>query len=63
MATEKVWAVGMMRDEADVAADVIAHLIDEGVNGIIVADNNSTDGTREILAQVAKDAPIHVGPR
>lgn len=45
----QVWAVSMMRDEADVARAVLDHLADEGVDGIIVADNRSTDGTRDIL--------------
>lgn len=49
MATDQVWAVSMMRDEADVAADVVTHLAEEGVDGIIVADNLSTDGTGDLL--------------
>lgn len=44
---EQVWCVSMFRDEEDVAEHVIKHLIDEGVDGIIVADNLSTDGTRD----------------
>lgn len=44
---EQVWACSMFRDEEDVADHVINHLIDEGVDGIIVADNLSTDNTRD----------------
>lgn len=44
-----VWAVTMVKDEADVIAGTLAHMADEGVAGIIVADNGSTDGTRDII--------------
>jgi hypothetical protein len=47
--TGQVWCVSMMRDEADVAVDVVTHLAEEGVDGIIVADNLSADGTGDIL--------------
>lgn len=60
MDTERVWAVGMMRDEEDVAYDVVSHLAAEGVDGIIVADNRSTDATRAMLDKAAADAPCPV---
>lgn len=44
-----VVAVSMFRDEADVAAHTIGHLIAHGIDHLIVADNRSTDDTREIL--------------
>ncbi|MGL4766863.1 MAG: glycosyltransferase family 2 protein [Formosimonas sp.] len=47
--SEQVWAISMFKDEADVAEHVIKHLIDEGVDGIIVADNLSTDETQQKL--------------
>lgn len=46
---EKVFAVTMMKDEADVAGYVIEHLAEEGLDGIIVADNMSTDDTKQAL--------------
>lgn len=49
-------AVSMMRDEADVAAAVVRHLYNEGVDLVIVADNLSTDGTGEL----ARDAGAQV---
>lgn len=45
----KVYAISMMRDEADVARHICLHLAEELVDGIIVADNLSTDGTRAEL--------------
>ena len=60
MATEQVWAVGMMRDEADVAYAVLEHLADEGVDGILVADNLSTDATRCELERAANDLTVPV---
>ena len=51
----KVWAVSMMRDEEDVAYHVLQHLHEERVDGIIVADNRSTDGTRDELERAKRD--------
>lgn len=53
MATE-VWAIGMVRDEADVIGHTLSHLADEGVDGILIADNLSTDGTRDLLADARR---------
>lgn len=39
----------MFRDEEDVAEPVCMHLLAEGVDRLIVADNLSTDRTRQIL--------------
>lgn len=49
MMDSSVWAVTMVKDEADIIAYTLKHLAAEGVDGIIVADNLSTDGTRDIL--------------
>lgn len=43
------WAVCMVKDELDVLPYTLAHLESEGIDGIIVADNLSTDGTWEWL--------------
>lgn len=40
-----IWAISMMRDEADVAFDVVSHLFSEGVDGVLVANNLSVDDT------------------
>jgi glycosyltransferase involved in cell wall biosynthesis len=44
-----LYAVMMARDEADVIGYTISHLLAEGVDRVIVADNLSTDDTRSIL--------------
>lgn len=51
-------AISMMKDEEDVVRWVVEHLLAEGVGEIIVADNLSTDGTREILESFGD--PVHV---
>jgi glycosyltransferase involved in cell wall biosynthesis len=42
-------AIAMVKDEADIIGYTIDHLLEEGVDRIIVADNLSTDETRSIL--------------
>lgn len=41
--------VSMFKDEEDIAASTVGHLLAEGVDHLIIADNLSTDGTRDIL--------------
>lgn len=50
----------MMRDEQDVAAAVLQHLASQGVDGILVADNGSMDGTRSELDRAASGLSISV---
>lgn len=54
-----VVGVAMVRDEADVIAGTLRHMADE-VDWLIVADNGSTDGTRDILADLAGELPLTV---
>lgn len=42
--------ISMMRDEADICGHVITHLLNEGVDRIIVGENMSRDATPAILA-------------
>lgn len=57
-----VWAVLMVKDEADVIAGTLAHLASEGVDGFVVADNLSTDGTAGLISDFAAgfDGPVVV---
>jgi Glycosyl transferase family 2 len=47
------------RDEADIIDDLIAFHLALGVDLIIAADNESTDGTTEILEDYARDGVLH----
>lgn len=61
MNEQQVWAVTMVKDEADVIYGTIEHLLGEGVDGIIVADNGSTDHTaREARGLSGGDVPVIV---
>lgn len=48
-----VWGVAMMRDEADVAVAAVTHLLEEGLDGVLVLDNRSTDGTGDLLRDLS----------
>ncbi|WP_371829600.1 glycosyltransferase family 2 protein [Sinomonas cyclohexanicum] len=57
-----VWAVTMVRNEMDIIAPVIRHLLREGADGVIAVDHQSTDGTYELLRDLASEEPrVFVG--
>jgi hypothetical protein len=43
-------AVTMVKDEAEIIGHTVAHLLRQGVDAVVVADNGSTDGTVDALA-------------
>lgn len=49
-----VWAVMMVKDEIDILPFVLDHLIEEELDGFYIADNNSTDGTRDLLSDYSR---------
>lgn len=53
-------AITMVKNEEDIIGHNIAHLLAEGVDHIIVADNLSADGTRDILDGFAESHPVTV---
>jgi len=55
-----VWAVGIVRDEADIVGTVVTNLLAQGVERVVVADNGSTDGTRAVLDDLARSWPVTV---
>jgi glycosyltransferase involved in cell wall biosynthesis len=56
----KIWGVTMVRDEADIIEITLRHLLAQGLDHLLVADNMSRDGTREILDRLATDLPLTV---
>jgi glycosyltransferase involved in cell wall biosynthesis len=54
-----VIGISMMKDSEDVVRGVIEHMAEE-VDHIIVADNNSTDGTRAILDELSTRLPLTI---
>jgi glycosyltransferase involved in cell wall biosynthesis len=55
-----VWGVSMVRNEQDIIEESIRNLFEQGVEALIVADNLSTDHTPDILADLARELPVHV---
>jgi hypothetical protein len=45
----KLWAVSRVKDELDILPYTFEHLLSEGVDGLLICDNMSTDGTLEWL--------------
>lgn len=55
-----VWAVGMVRDEADIISTTVTNLLAQGVERVVIADNLSTDGTKSMLEALAQTLPVTV---
>lgn len=55
-----VWGISMMRDEQDVAGATVRHMLDQGLAGVIVADNLSCDGTADAIRAVCPGPPVYV---
>lgn len=51
----QVWAFSFVRDEEEIIEPVIRQLFAEGIDGMVVSDGGSTDGTLKILARLAKE--------
>jgi hypothetical protein len=51
----EVWGITMVRNEEDVIRTTIDHLFAQGVDRVLVSDNLSTDGTPQILRDLARN--------
>jgi glycosyltransferase involved in cell wall biosynthesis len=51
----KVFAIAMVKDEEDIIKYTIEHLLCEDIDNFIILDNMSSDGTRDILEDLAKE--------
>ena len=56
-----VWAVAMVKNEADIIGQTLDHLLEQGVDGILVADNGSTDGTLDVLHSRVDGGRVFIG--
>lgn len=54
-----VWAVTMVRNEEDIISRTVTHLLAQGIDHVLVADNLSTDRTRQVLDDLG-DERVHV---
>jgi hypothetical protein len=55
-----IWAVTVVRNEEQRISGSIRRLFADGIDHVIVADNLSTDGTRDVVLELARDLPISV---
>jgi glycosyltransferase involved in cell wall biosynthesis len=53
-----LYAISMVKDEVDIIADTLRHLASEGVEGIVIADNLSTDGTWDLLHDMRSELDL-----
>jgi glycosyltransferase involved in cell wall biosynthesis len=53
-----LWAVGIVRNEADILRVTVRHHLKQGVDRFLFLDNESTDGTPELLDQLTRLAPL-----
>ncbi len=56
----RVAAISMVKNEADIIVPVVGRLFDQGVDRVTILDNGSTDGTRDLLSDLARRGPLEV---
>lgn len=49
-----VWGISLVKNEADIIAHTVRHFLQQDLDGLIVVDNGSTDGTVELLRELAE---------
>lgn len=53
-----IWAIMMAQDEERRISTPVRHLIEQGVDIVVVINHRSTDHTREVLAELARELPV-----
>lgn len=53
----KIIATLLVRDEVEIVEANIRHHLERGVDGFVIMDNGSTDGTRELLNDLKEELP------
>lgn len=56
-----IWAVSLVKNEADIIGPVVEHMFRQGVDSVMILDNGSTDDTIATLEALADRFPIHLG--
>ncbi|MGQ4506457.1 glycosyltransferase family 2 protein [Dermabacteraceae bacterium P13103] len=57
-----IWAVAMVKNEADVLPRTLTHLLSQRVDHVLVVDNGSTDETLAVLTEFSeRTGRVHVG--
>lgn len=57
----EVWAITMVKNEADILDATVRHLFTQGVDRALIVDNDSTDATANLLKDLARDLPVFIG--
>src|SRR5262249_36452615 len=56
------WAIGTTRNEADIIRTNVLHHLNQGIDRFLILDNDSVDGTSDVLADLAHDLPVEWRP-
>jgi Methyltransferase domain/Glycosyl transferase family 2 len=54
----QLWALMIVRNEADILALNVLHHLSAGVDRFLIVDNGSTDGTTLVLERLARERPV-----
>ncbi|WP_424464654.1 glycosyltransferase family 2 protein [Pseudoclavibacter helvolus] len=57
----RIWAIAMVKNEVDVIAALVEHIFTQDFDAMLIVDNGSTDGTLEVLRELAGRYPLFVG--
>jgi glycosyltransferase involved in cell wall biosynthesis len=58
----RVWAIAIVRNEADVIRINVLHHLAQGIDRFLILDDGSTDGTRDVLAELSREHPLEWKP-